>query len=794
MTPGTGPGSAPSGTREPRSEPDRFVPVRGTTSRRVSLRAVILGVAGAALLATVVLAVLPVSAGVDNGSYSCGSPLPSRLAPGAKTHWGKDTLLAVAAHPGATHKRLPIDVCDRATSNRLRWAAFVGGLGSLLLLGVLTHRALAAGRRDEPAADAMVQPGATSGAPAKPFRHVPALDGMRGLAVLAVLAFHGGLSWARGGFLGVDAFFVLSGYLITSLLVNEWQARGSIALGAFWSRRARRLLPALLLVLAAVALYARYVTDPPQLTSVRFDALATLAYVANWRFIFTHVGYFDAFASPSPLRHMWSLAVEEQFYLVWPPLALLVLTWLKSRQALFWFASSLAVCSVVAMQALYRPGIDPTRVYYGTDTRAQTVLIGAALAALAPGRTWAATAGRRLLLLSIGVVSAVFIGWTWVTVDGRSSWLYRGGLTVIALAVAAVIATAVATTSVLGRALAWRPLTAIGRISYGLYLWHWPIFLVITRGRTGLWGFELLLVRLIVTFAIAIASFVLVERPIRKGAFRQGWAALAAPLALAATIAVLLVATQREEDHAPLFATPVRPHVAQDVHVLALGDSVALTLFGVDSPPGVWLEDAARVGCGITQDKLRSRGQPGRPCRGSDPLQDWRTEVNSKDPDVVTVLVGRWEVQDHRFDGRWVHVGDKAFDAYLAARLDRGVRTLASRGAHVVLVTTLYSDPLERPDGGRWPEDDPRRVDAFNRIVRDVASHHRREASVFDLGSVLSPKGRYARVIDGVTVRSPDGIHISGSGARRVARVLMPRLVAAGQAHKAARLARTSSS
>ncbi|MDQ6696516.1 MAG: acyltransferase family protein [Actinomycetota bacterium] len=777
--------------------------MRGTTSRRVSFRAVILGVAGAALLAAAVLALLPVKVTVDNdATYACGSPVPSTLSPGAKARWGKDTLLEVAAHPGSAHTRLPVDVCDHATAGRLHWAALIGGLGSLLLLSVLVRRALVATRRDEHAVDPVVhpsppplpQPQDASATSPTPFRHVPALDGMRGLAVLAVLAFHAGLSWAVGGFLGVDAFFVLSGYLITSLLVNEWQARGSIALGAFWSRRARRLLPALLLVLAAVALYARYVTDPAQLTSVRFDAFATLAYVANWRFIFTHVGYFDAFASPSPLRHMWSLAVEEQFYVVWPPVALLVLTWLKTRQALFWFASALALGSVVAMEALYHPGVDPTRVYYGTDTRAQTVLIGAALAALAPGPAWASTAGRRLLLTCAGVISAAFVAWTWVTVDGRSAWLYRGGLTVIALAVAVVIATAVTTTSVLGRVLSWRPLTGIGRISYGLYLWHWPIFLVITRSRTGLWGNELLVARLIVTFAVAIASFVLVERPIRRGALRLGWAAVAAPLALMATLAVLLLATQHHDEHAPLFASRVRPHVARDVHVLALGDSVALTLFGVDSPPGVWLEDAARVGCGVTSDQLRTRGQLGRPCRGQDPLEEWQTEVTDKDPDVVTVLVGRWEVPDHRFGGRWVHVGDRAFDAYLADRLDRGVRILSSRGAHVVLLTTPYSDPLERPDGGRWPEDDPRRVDAFNRIVREVASRHRREVSVFELGQELSPGGHFAQVIDGVTVRSPDGVHISGGGARRVARVLMPQLAAAGQSHRAQRLSRASSS
>lgn len=766
--------------------------VGGPTSSVIRPRPVILAVAAVALFTAGLLASLPVKVAADNsGAYSCGSPLPSSLAPSAKDRWAKDTILAVAARPKADFELLPRAACDHATSMRLRWAVLVGALGLAMLFGVLAQRALAATGADEPADD-MACPATAAAPPLRRLGHVPALDGMRGLAVLAVLAFHAGLSWARGGFLGVDAFFVLSGYLITSLLVNEWHARGSIALGAFWSRRVRRLLPALLLVLVGVAFYARYVTDPPRLSSLRFDALATLAYSANWRFIFTHVGYFDAFASPSPLRHMWSLAVEEQFYLVWPPVALLVLTCLKSPRALFWLASALTVGSVVAMQALYRPGVDPTRVYYGTDTRAQTVLIGAALAALAPGRHWAATAGRRLLWVCVGLVSAVFVASTWVTVDGRSSWLYRGGLTVIALAVAAVIATAVATTSVLGRVLAWRPFTAIGQISYGLYLWHWPLFLLITRSRTGLWGVELLVVRFVVTFAFAIASYFLVERPIRRGALRRGWAALATPLAVGLVIVLLLLETPYPLAQGQLFATPAtRSHVARDLHVLGLGDSVAQTLFDVATPRGVWLENSARVLCGIMTDEQRSRGEPGRPCVGPDPVQQWRTEVDGKDPDVVVVLVGRWETHDHRFDGRWVHVGDAKFDAYLADRLDQAVNILTSRGAHVVLVTAPYYNPTERPDGGRWPEDDPSRVNEFNRILRGVASRQRRGVTVFDLGTVLSPDHRYARVIDGVTVRTADGIHITQDGARRVARVLVPKLVAAGQPHRAARLVHT---
>ena len=209
----------------------------------------------------------------------------------------------------------------------------------------------------------------------------PALDGLRGAAVAAVLLFHGG--HLTGGYLGVDAFFVLSGYLITSLLVEELATTGTVSLLGFWGRRLRRLLPALLLVLLAVAAYAAVVAPADQLAAIRGDALATLGYVANWRQVFTGNDYFALFASPSPLQHTWSLAIEEQFYLVWP-LVMLALNRRRSARAVarrtLALSLVLAAASFVTMLALADPA-DNTRVYYGTDTRAASILIGAALAA-----------------------------------------------------------------------------------------------------------------------------------------------------------------------------------------------------------------------------------------------------------------------------------------------------------------------------------------------------------------------------------------------------------------------------
>ena len=193
------------------------------------------------------------------------------------------------------------------------------------------------------------------------IRYEPGLDGLRAVAVLAVLGYHGSVGWLRGGYLGVDVFFVLSGYLIKTLLLVEFGRTGKIALAAFWVRRARRLLPALGLVFVGIALYAAFVAAPAQLSRIRGDAFATLGYVANWRFVFSGQGYFDQFGVPSPFRHMWSLAIEEQFYLLWPFLVALVLRWRPRLATLQRGFAVAAVASALLMTVMFRAGSDPSR-------------------------------------------------------------------------------------------------------------------------------------------------------------------------------------------------------------------------------------------------------------------------------------------------------------------------------------------------------------------------------------------------------------------------------------------------
>jgi peptidoglycan/LPS O-acetylase OafA/YrhL len=379
----------------------------------------------------------------------------------------------------------------------------------------------------------------------------PALDGLRGIAVLAVLLFHAG--HLRGGFLGVDLFFTLSGFLITTLLLAEHTAAGQVSLRRFWSRRARRLLPALYVVLAATVAYAIFFARPDSLQQIRGDALAALAYVANWRTIASGGDYWSSYAAPSPLQHLWSLAVEEQFYILWPLivvglLAVATRRGASSRRVLLVVTATLATLSAVWMAVLSGRGASPTRMYIGTDTRAASILVGALAAIALTGRRlgggehprWLRPAGT-----SVAVLAGLGLLVAWSRVDGSSSVaLYRGGFVLHALAVVAVIVVVITWPSgAPARAVGVAPLRLVGLISYGVYLWHWPVYLVLTPVRTSLSGWPLTGLRATVAILLATASFVAIERPIRAGALRAPTLRVATPVTIAAIVAGVMVAT-----------------------------------------------------------------------------------------------------------------------------------------------------------------------------------------------------------------------------------------------------------
>jgi peptidoglycan/LPS O-acetylase OafA/YrhL len=355
-----------------------------------------------------------------------------------------------------------------------------------------------------------------------PYR--PALDGLRALAVLAVLLYHLSPATLPGGLLGVDLFFVLSGYLITGLLLAEWAAGGRIDLARFWLRRARRLLPAVYVLLAALLAVA-VLRLPDEAVRLRGDAAAAFVYVMNWHQIVGEQSYFAAIGRPSLFQHLWSLAIEEQFYLVWPLLLLVLLRW--GRRLLLPVAIAGTIASTIWMAHLYHAGSDPSRVYYGTDTRAAALLVGALLAALGFPRWWPAGSSRggRLLLDGLGLVALAALVACARWLDPATPLLYRGGFLVVSLTAALLIAAVLQPGArLLPWLLAQRPLVAVGKRSYGLYLWHWPVIVLTRPGLdVPLHGPALLGLRLGMMALLTELSYRLVEQPVRSGQLWARW-------------------------------------------------------------------------------------------------------------------------------------------------------------------------------------------------------------------------------------------------------------------------------
>ncbi|WP_175616126.1 acyltransferase family protein [Mycobacterium sp. GA-1841] len=625
-------------------------------------------------------------------------------------------------------------------------------------------------------------------------RDIPALDGIRAIAVALVLAGHGGVPGVAGGFIGVDVFFVLSGFLITSLLLDEYRRTERIDLKGFWIRRAKRLLPAMVLMTLAVVI-ARDLFPSDAVSSLRDDAVAAFFWMANWVFVAGNTDYFSQGDTPSPLQHTWSLAVEEQYYVIWPLLVLAAALVLRRRRpnAVRGAVFGLAVLGVVAsaVEAILLSGDDGllNRVYFGTDTRAQALLVGAAAAALLV-RDWSALTvsgtlirarWRRWVAWILPVLGVLVLGAAAHLATGSAAEFRHGLLIVVALGAVLVVApVALDQDGYVARALAWYPLVTLGVISYGVYLWHWPIFLILNGERTGLTGWSLLALRCAVTIAVSWVSWWAIEQPIRHWRpehvpmLRLAGATVATAAVVTMTVVPVSVPTRpagpdvlaaaaSEQDVGAERAVPVGPPPALPPGtrtVAVFGDSVAWTLMRYLPPtPGFHFSDYTTIGCGIARGgPYRSAGETlnQKPECDSWP-ERWAQRVTHDRPETVLLMIGRWEVVDRTWHGRWMHIGNDAYDAYLKSELQRALDILSSTGARVVVTTAPYSRRGERSDGTLYPEDQPGRVQTWNTMLRNVAAQ-RPNVSVLDFNAKLNPNGKYTAKIDGVRMRS-DGVH-----------------------------------
>jgi peptidoglycan/LPS O-acetylase OafA/YrhL/lysophospholipase L1-like esterase len=664
--------------------------------------------------------------------------------------------------------------------------------------------------------------------------HWPALDGWRGFTIWFAISVHAGY-FTAGGVLSLDTFFVLSGFLITGLLLREWDRSDRIALGSFWARRARRLLPALFVVLAAVLVYAALLAPSLGLDKLRGDVLASLGYVVNWHFIWSGQSYFSSFATPSPVLHLWSLAVEEQFYLLWPPIVLGVLVLCRRRMSAT--ASYLAVgavalvgavASAVWMVHLYTPGGDPSRVYYGTDTRAQAMLMGAVLSVVVLVRGPLRSRAARVALTVASPLCLVFVVAPWFA--GDATWIHdffygRYGLLLYSVATCVVLWRLVQPANgMLGAGLSWAPMRWVGGISYEMYLWHWPTYLVLTPDRIGVTGGVLFAVRIATVVLLAWGTHALVDEPIRKGLRLRSprlarVAAAAMVIALGAGVFGATVGAQpalsgQVGELADSSAPPTvpdrvsRPNPAQPslapgtattaapagpVKMLVVGDSQAATLAqGVQAAPGVYglshlpgyaVWNRAILGCPIiSAPTFRFDGNDiTNKCGGAGYWQQqWPADVRQFAPDAVVVMAGAWDVFDVvQPDGSILHPGDPAWTAMYTQDVRQLFRALAAKGAAVVAVKPPCwgESTLVGTDQQIAERMDPVRVRAVDAVWAQASRDE--GVTLLDLDRTLCPQGTADPAL------RPDGAHFSGAGADRIA-ALVAKAVEHTQAAQAA--------
>ena len=646
----------------------------------------------------------------------------------------------------------------------------------------------------------------------------PPLDGLRALAVLAVCLYHARFEWIPGGFLGVSAFFTLSGFLITTLLLAEWRRSAAVDLRRFASRRFRRLLPAAwttLLVILGMGLLG--VWDASQRRSLRGDVPAALLEVSNWWFILQDRSYGALFEAPSPTEHFWSLAIEQQFYLLYPLLIVGVVALARRWRGpgpVTTLAGVLVGLTVLSAVLNWRAaGVSVPRAYFGTDTRLAELTIGGVLATVGIRRLRPSASGTRTRLALLAVPGVVVTLVLWHTASVTSTWLYPFGLLLTAICTVGLIVGALQP-GPWRAVLSWTPLVALGRISYGVYLLHWPVFLWLTPVRTGLDPWPLFGLRMAVTIGAAVLLHRLVEWPVRDGeGLASRYAARAAlPAAAVLVVLALLVSSGTPAsgsiESANATAVPVAP---APLRTTVLGDASAEwgpAATGTEADP-LSLRSIVDEGCGLVAVGFVAMPD-GTAERNSDRCgatqEEWLAAVGAERPELVVVSGGMRDVADRRIEPEqpWRSIGDPVLDDLLALELRDFLGELADSGVPVAVATlpamrnrelpppapparglpqgemerALYvmssTEAVQGGPGPGFPENDPARIARWNQILREAAGAT--GLPVLDVAAVTEawPGGPFDP-----ERRAADGVGYTEQGQRELSAALAPAMRAA---------------
>jgi peptidoglycan/LPS O-acetylase OafA/YrhL len=625
------------------------------------------------------------------------------------------------------------------------------------------------------------------GAPSPPDRrlgHVRALDGIRGLAVALVVVYHFAPDVLPAGFIGVDVFFVLSGFLITSLALGEHDATTTVSAGAFYVRRARRLLPAAVTtVVVTVALAATLQPDSARGTT-RGQGIASLLYTANWWSIGHNDSYQATFGAESPLSHFWSLAVEEQFYLLFPLALVGVIVLVRRRQggsrtlagAVLAAATAGALASAVLMAVLYDPAGDPSRVYFGTDTRIQAPLLG--VAGACAWWLWSDRVRRhRGVLAGVAALVLLVLGWVAVASGFRDAWLYDFGFLAVAAGTLLVVLAVCAGRSPVTRVFELRWLCVLGLVSYSVYLWHWPVRVFLTSDSTPFSGWMLFVARVAVTAVAATASYLLVEQPFRRSRQPRRVAGLWLGGIAVGALAVWVIARPvpaPASEFTSAEAPVVQPAVGAPLRVLWLGDSVAWTMGGghLDfpqplnfdnpfDPERIVIWNKADYSCPLVATPKRTMGVVKEKtgwCVHKD--TEWPKLLDQFPADAVLWSATMFDSYDNQVDGRWLTFASPEWDQLYLDDLEQARAIATSRGAVFVLLG--QADPVANPDEPDQESLLPENVWRWGHVrdlQRRFADDHGVDTRFVDLQPIVCPDDSCASLtIEHPGMRS-DGVH-----------------------------------